>query len=118
MFMRIGQAAHAATCAKHGSAELRGTLNLDWLAKAAVDIPDISWVEKWLDFARVAVTDQRGFNAAVQSRSVDDDYGYGLTPLLRHPVIQVASDRFIAVDWVRMRRSPILCARSSNWITS
>jgi hypothetical protein len=108
LFMRIGQAAHAATCAKHGSVHLRGTLNLDWLSKAAIDIPDIPWVEKWPDFVRVTSFDQQRFNAEAQQSDVDHDYAYGLSPLRRHPLIQVAPDRFIAVD-------PLLVVERTSW---
>jgi hypothetical protein len=65
LFMRIGQAAHAASCAGHGTVKLRGTLNLDWLKKAAIDIPNIPWVERWSDFAAITSQDQQSFNAKI-----------------------------------------------------
>jgi len=108
LFMQLGQAAHAATCAQLGSVHLRGTLNLDWLSKAAIDIPGIPWVEKWPDFARVTALDQQTFNAEVERCNVNSEYAYGLSPLRRHPLIQVSTDRFIAVD-------PSLVVERTSW---
>ena len=108
LFMRIGHAAHAATSAQHGSVHLRGTLNLDWLSKAAIDIPGIPWIEKWPDFARVTAVDQQAFNAEALRCNVNTEYAYGLSPLRRHPLVLVAADRFIAVD-------PSLLVERTSW---
>jgi hypothetical protein len=106
LFMRLGHAAHAAACATHGNARLHGTLNLDWLKKAAIDIPMVPWVERWADVARAIALDQKSFNAATPERNSDPYGAYRFNPLLRHPVIQVESDRFIAVDpWLLVDRT-------------
>ena len=106
LFMRIGQAAHAAACATHGTARLHGTLNRDWLTKAGGDIPNVPWVERWADVARITAKDQIAFNATIPERGADPYTPYRFNPLLRHPIIQVDLDRFIAVDpWLLVERT-------------
>jgi hypothetical protein len=106
LFMRLGHAAHAAACATHGNARLRGTLNLEWLRRAAIDIPKVPWVERWADVAQAVALDQKSFNAVSPEPTADPYAAFRFNPLLRHPVIQLESDRFIAVDpWLLVERT-------------
>lgn len=110
VFMRIGQAAHAATCATFEHTRLRGTLDLGWLKKAAEDIPEVPWLEKWPDFAAAVAITPQGLGELVDAKAKAEGVfpAYAFNPLRRRPVILVDAARYVAVNpWLLVNRTSL-----------
>jgi hypothetical protein len=70
-------------------------------------MPEVPWLEKWLDFANIVSCDQRTFNALADQAASQHAGGipYEFNPLRRRPVIQLDNARYVAVDpWLLVDR--------------
>jgi hypothetical protein len=102
VFMRIGCGAAAAARAQHDGLALPGTIDGDWVLKAAEQIPAVPWATAWPHFLRAVACTQAEFNAMVDQLSLGAaDRGflaYEFNPLRRKPLIAVGEGRYVCAD--------------------